>query len=50
MSDNGTGLPDIFELVHAETSGLRLVNKLVKQLNGKIELNINGGTEFKIIF
>ena len=50
VSDNGTGLPESFELEHAETSGLRLVNKLVKQLNGKIELNINGGTEFKIIF
>ena len=50
VSDNGTGLPESFKLEHVETSGLRLVNKLVKQLNGKIELNINGGTEFKIIF
>lgn len=50
VADNGIGFPESFELGYAETSGLRLVNKLVKQLNGKIELNINEGTEFKIIF
>jgi len=50
VSDNGTGFPESFELGYAETSGLRLVNKLVKQLNGEIELNINGGSIFKITF
>ncbi len=50
VADNGVSFPESFELGYVETSGLRLVNKLVKQLNGKIELNINGGTEFKIIF
>lgn len=50
VADNGTGFPESFELGYVETSGLRLVNKLVKQLKGKIELNINGGTEFKITF
>lgn len=50
VADNGIGFPESFEPEYAETSGLRLVNKLVKQLNGKIELNTNGGTEFKITF
>ena len=50
VADNGVGFPESFELEYAETSGLRLVNKLVKQLNGEIELNTNGGAEFKIIF
>lgn len=50
IADNGTGFSESFKLEHAETSGLRLVNKLVKQLNGKIELNANNGTEFKIVF
>ncbi len=50
VADNGIGFPKNFELGYAETSGLRLVNKLVKQLNGEIELNINDGTEFKITF
>ena len=50
VADDGVGFPESFEVVYAETSGLRLVNKLVKQLNGEIELNTNGETEFKIIF
>jgi len=50
VADNGIGFPEGFELEHVETSGLRLVNKLVKQLKGKTELNIDGGSEFKIIF
>ena len=50
VADNGIGFPESFKLEYAETSGLRLVNKLVKQLNGKIGLNINGRTEFKITF
>jgi len=50
VSDNGIGLKEVIETEKSETSGLRLVNKLVKQLNGKIELNTDEGTEFKIIF
>ena len=40
----------ILNLKNADTSGFRLVNKLVIQLNGRIELNRDDGTEFKIIF
>ena len=50
VADNGEGIPESFEMEYAETSGLRLVNKLVKQLGGNLKLNLNGGTEFKIIF
>ena len=50
VADNGVGFPESFEMEYTETSGLRLVNKLVKQLNGKIEFNKDGGTEFRITF
>jgi two-component sensor histidine kinase/CheY-like chemotaxis protein len=50
VADNGKGLPKDFKLENAETSGFRLINKLVTQLNGKIELNRDNGTEFKVIF
>ncbi len=50
VADNGVGIPKGFEMEYAETSGLRLVNKLVKQLDGNLNLNLNYGTEFKIIF
>ena len=50
VADNGIGLPDNIDFLNTETTGFRLVNKLVKQLNGKIEINRTEGTEFKIIF
>jgi len=50
VADNGIGLSDDFKLQNSDTSGLRLVNKLVNQLNGRVELNKVNGTEFKIIF
>lgn len=50
VADNGKGLPVNFKLVRADTSGFRLVNKLVAQLNGRIELIRANGTEFKIVF
>ncbi|MGZ7096807.1 MAG: sensor histidine kinase, partial [Methanobacterium sp.] len=50
VADNGKGLPEKLKLDEADTSGFRLVNKLVNQLNGRIELNRNNGTEFRIIF
>lgn len=50
VADNGIGLPENFEVKNADTSGFRLVNKLVNQLHGRIELKRINGTEFKIIF
>ncbi len=50
VADNGIGLPDNIDFLNTETTGFRLVNKLVKQLNGEIEINRTEGTEFKIIF
>ena len=50
VADNGKGLPENFQLEKSDTSGFKLVNKLVNQLNGRIELNRTNGTEFIIMF
>lgn len=50
ISDDGKGLPEDLELKSAESLGLQLVNTLVDQLDGKIELKRNNGTQFTIRF
>lgn len=50
IADNGVGFPEDLDFQNTETLGLRLVNALVTQLYGKIELYRDEGTTFKIIF
>lgn len=48
VSDDGVGFPEGVDHRTTETLGLKLVNILVRQLNGEIELKSEGGTEFAI--
>ncbi|MGB9936167.1 MAG: response regulator [Methanobacterium sp.] len=50
IADNGISLPKDFEFQKSTSSGFRLVNKLVNQLNGKIDLDKTNGTQFSVIF
>ncbi len=50
VNDNGIGMPDNVDFRYTETTGMQLVNALVRQLDGLIDLEINGGSKFKIIF
>lgn len=50
VSDNGVGLPKDLDFRNTESLGLQLVNTLVGQLDGSIELDSDGGTAFEIIF
>ena len=50
VKDNGIGMPCDIDIKNVDTLGLRLVNTLIDQLDGMIEINRNGGTEYKIIF
>ncbi len=50
VSDNGVGIPEEIDFENTETLGLQLVNILVDQLDGKIELKRDNGTEFTISF
>ena len=48
ISDNRKGIPENVELESLESLGLQLVSILVDQLDGKIELKREHGTEFRI--
>jgi two-component sensor histidine kinase len=50
VSDNGVGFPEDIDFKNTDTLGLQLVNTLVGQLDGTIELNEDEGTEFTITF
>ncbi|MCX6684496.1 MAG: PAS domain S-box protein [Methanoregula sp.] len=49
VRDNGVGIPADFDWRDAKSLGLRLVNSLVEQLQGTIELDRSAGTAFKIV-
>ncbi|ADI73662.1 signal transduction histidine kinase [Methanohalobium evestigatum Z-7303] len=50
IEDNGKGIPDNIDIENPGTLGLQLINTLVKQLNGEIELERKSGTKFIIRF
>ncbi len=50
VSDNGVGFPDGLDFKNTNSLGLQLVRSLVNQVDGKIELEKNHGTKFKITF
>jgi PAS domain S-box-containing protein len=50
VSDNGVGLPGEIDVLNTETLGLQLVSALVMQIDGRLELVRDKGTEFKISF
>ncbi|ADI73896.1 signal transduction histidine kinase [Methanohalobium evestigatum Z-7303] len=50
VSDNGKGISDDIDFRESESLGLQLVNTLVEQIDGTIELDKSQGTEFIITF
>ena len=50
IADNGVGMPADLDFRNVDSLGLDLVNALVEQLQGKIELSREKGTEFMITF
>ncbi len=50
VSDNGIGIPEKIDFESSDTLGLQLVNLLVDQLEGTVELKRDNGTEFVIKF
>ena len=50
VGDNGSGLPDEVQLETTSTLGLKLVDILVKQLDGEIDVDTSEGTCFTIRF
>lgn len=50
ISDNGVGLPQDLDINKNSTLGLLLVNSLVGQLEGTMEVNQDHGTTYHIVF
>lgn len=50
VSDDGLGFPENIDFRSTNSLGLQLVNILVEQLDGSIELESDSGTKFKIRF
>jgi PAS domain S-box-containing protein len=50
VRDDGVGFPDGLDFRKTDSLGLQLVTSLTEQLNGQVELNRNGYTEFQIMF
>jgi PAS domain S-box-containing protein len=50
VRDNGQGLPAGFNLESTQSLGLTLVQGLVEQLDGTLEVTSHEGTQFKITF
>jgi len=46
--DDGVGLPENLEFTRTDSLGLELVNNLVDQIDGTIELDRSSGTKFVI--
>lgn len=50
IEDNGPGLSNSFNVKKAKSLGLRLVNRLVKQLHGTLKQSNDKGAKFEIYF
>jgi|GEM_PF-1371919 len=50
VSDNGVGLPKSFDPMKPRSLGFQLVNMLVKQLDGTLNISRGRGTAFTIVF
>lgn len=50
IADNGIGFPEELDFRNADSLGLQLVNSLVDQIEGHLEIKRNKGTEFEISF
>jgi PAS domain S-box-containing protein len=50
VKDNGVGFPQDVDYKTRKSLGLNIVNNLVRQIDGEIEMIRDGGTEFTIMF
>jgi PAS domain S-box-containing protein len=50
IKDNGIGIPEKFNTQESETLGFKLIHSLVSQIDAKMEIKKNNGTEVVISF
>ncbi len=50
VSDNGVGMDNSFNVEDSRSLGMRIVHKLVQQIDGKLEYDFSEGTKYDIYF
>jgi PAS domain S-box-containing protein len=50
VADDGVGIPADLDITRTKSLGLHLVNNLVAQLDGKLDLDSSAGTAFQVTF
>ncbi|MCK4353543.1 PAS domain S-box protein [candidate division WOR-3 bacterium] len=50
IQDDGIGFPEDLDFRNTQSLGLQLVMGLTQQIDGNIDLEIDGGSKFKIVF
>lgn len=50
VADDGMGIPADLDITRTKSLGLQLVNNLVAQLDGKLDLDRSAGTAFQVTF
>lgn len=50
IGDDGVGFPKDFSIEDSETLGIQLIDSLVDQLDGSLEIKNENGVKFKIVF
>jgi two-component sensor histidine kinase len=50
IEDDGIGMPENINFKEYNSLGLQIINNLVNQIEGTIELNNDVGTQFRILF
>jgi two-component sensor histidine kinase len=50
VSDNGIGIPDKIDITKTKSLGMKILQKLVQQIEGELKYDFSNGTKFTIIF
>jgi two-component sensor histidine kinase len=50
VRDDGVGFPDHANFRHMQSMGMNLIERLVEQLSGTLELECSNGTSFTVVF
>ena len=50
VKDNGLGIPNEISTLGSDSTGLAIVNMVVKQLGGQLEISSHDGTKVLVIF
>lgn len=50
IKDDGIGIPEDFEIEKSDSLGMTLITALVKQIGGNLDIKIDNGTEYIIVF